>query len=205
MNEEYYLKSFISGLKEELQYLVMVQRPMTLSQAFTIAKLQESVMEKMKASSRTSRGSYQNPQSLRAIRPAPAEPASKVTLLDNSAAITKRLSNDEVEDRRKRGLCFHCDERDTFGHKCKKIFNIEGFEEGFPDADQPPGQEDLEHQPQVSLNALDSRITPETIKVMGKVRNNTISILVDTGSTHSFLDPHSVRRMNCGWSVLPTC
>lgn len=121
LNEEYYLKSFISGLEEEFQDLVIVQRPMTISQAFTIAKLQESMVEKMKASSRTSRESYQNPQSLIAIKPAPVEPVSKVTLLDNSAAITKKLSNEEVKDWEKRGLCFHCDEKYTFGHKCKKV------------------------------------------------------------------------------------
>lgn len=48
LNEEYYLKSFISGLKEEIQDSVMVQRPTTLAQAFIIAKLQESLVEKMK-------------------------------------------------------------------------------------------------------------------------------------------------------------
>lgn len=46
LNEEYYLKRFLNGLKPEIQDSVMVQRPMTLSQAFTIAKLQESMFEK---------------------------------------------------------------------------------------------------------------------------------------------------------------
>lgn len=49
----------------------------------------------------------------------------------------------------------------------------------------------------MSLNALDGRFTPETIKVLGKVRKNTISILVHTGSTHSFLDPYSARKLGC--------
>lgn len=51
--------------------------------------------------------------------------------------------------------------------------------------------------PQVTLNALDGRLNPETIKVLGKVKNNTLAILVDTGSTHSFLDPHSTRILGC--------
>lgn len=39
LNEEYFLKIFLSGLKEEIRDLIMVQIPATLSQAFNIAKL----------------------------------------------------------------------------------------------------------------------------------------------------------------------
>lgn len=28
-------------------------------------------------------------------------------------------------DRKKKGLCFHCDDKFTPGHKCKKLFSIE--------------------------------------------------------------------------------
>lgn len=40
-------------------------------------------------------------------------------------------------------------------------------------------------------------MNPETNKVLGKVKNNTSAILVYTGSTHSFLDPHTARRFGC--------
>lgn len=116
---------------------------------------------------------------------------------DPKNSITKRLSNDEVEERKKKGLCFHCDEKYSFGHKCKKIFNIEGFEEAVNEEEGLMGPELLENIPQVSLNALHGRLNPETIKVLGRVKNNTLAILVDTGSTHIFLDPHTARRLGC--------
>lgn len=59
------------------------------------------------------------------------------------------------------------------------------------------GPELPEIVPQVTRNALDGRLNPETIKVLGKVKNNTLAILVDTGSTRSFLDPHSTRILGC--------
>lgn len=105
----------------------------------------------MKSSNKApSRGPYQSSHPLKAIKSPPVEPSSKVGLLDNRSAITKRLSNEEVEERKKIGMCFHCDEKYTFDHKCKKIFNIEGYEEGLPDADQLPDHENLKHFPQVS-------------------------------------------------------
>lgn len=36
-----------------------------------------------------------------------------------------------MQDRRARGLCFNCDEKFVSGHRCKKLFLIEGiYEEG---------------------------------------------------------------------------
>lgn len=48
------------------------------------------------------------------------------------------------------------------------------------------GPETQENNPHISLNALEGKLNPETIKVLGKVKNNTLAIFVENGSTQSF-------------------
>ena len=42
----------------------------------------------------------------------------------------KRLTPAQTDERRKRGLCYNCDEKWGVGHKCKnaKLFLLEGIE-----------------------------------------------------------------------------
>lgn len=40
----------------------------------------------------------------------------------------------------------------------------------------------------VSVHALSREKPQDTIKVQGEARNKTIIVLIDTGSTHSFID-----------------
>lgn len=54
----------------------------------------------------------------------------------------------------------------------------------------------------VSLHALKGQLPTGTIKLAGMVNNNQLVILVDSGSTHSFLDPAAARRLNCEVEVI---
>lgn len=192
--EEYYIKSFISGLKPDIRDMVMILKPLSLPQAINIAKLQESTLERQKVGSKGPLRAYsQNPQPLKAVRTTPLEPVRG--LIEPRATITKRLSNEEVEERKKKGLCFNCDEKYVYGHKCKKVFCIEGVENPYPEITEIENEE--EEEAQVSLHAMVGQVTPETIKVVGKVKNNSSSILIDTGSTHNFLDPHTAKKLGC--------
>lgn len=43
-----------------------------------------------------------------------------------STSITMRkMSPAELQDRRKQGLCYNCDEKFSPGHRCKKLFFID--------------------------------------------------------------------------------
>jgi hypothetical protein len=58
--------------------------------------------------------------------------------------VVKRLSPTELQVRRDRGLCFTCDERFILGHRCKKLFLLDGIypEEEEPEEDHYGRQED---------------------------------------------------------------
>lgn len=92
-------------------------------------------------------------------------------------------------------MCFNCDEPYTYGHQCKKLFVIILEEER--NTERMEFNEDIDTDCVVSLHAFKGQPPAETIKLVGKVKNNEVVILVDPGSTHSFLDPSAVRRVNC--------
>ena len=57
-------------------------------------------------------------------------PKNNVVLEAKSKIPIKRLTPAQMDERRKRGLCYNCDEKWAVGHKCKntKLFLLEGIE-----------------------------------------------------------------------------
>ena len=45
----------------------------------------------------------------------------------------KKIGNQEIPDRRAKGLCFNCDETFTPGHRCKKLLQLEAENWGIED------------------------------------------------------------------------
>lgn len=118
----------------------------------------------------------------------------------------RRLSREELDVRRRKGLCFNCDEVYSYGHQCKKLFVIIMEDDGASSSSRAEevtiltGEDDLNCG--VSLHALKGHMPTGTIKLAGKVNNNQVVIFVDSGSTHSFLDPVAARRLNCEVEVI---
>ena len=91
-------------------------------------------------------------------------------------------------------MCFKCNEKFTKGHQCKKkqLYVLDGDQE---DSDQEPIQEkknekvlEQEGDLQISINAITGSVSYRTIRVHGLVRKQKVVILIDTGSTHNFLN-----------------
>lgn len=184
LDEHYFMRSFYSGLKEEVRHMVELLCPHTLEQAYMMARKQEVMLESMNKGSRTV-----------------TKPPISWQKNEDSGSVSKyvpvkRLSKEQLEERKKKGLCFNCDEPYTYGHQCKKLFVIL-LEEGADTTERMEFNDDIDADCVVSLHALKGQPPAETIKLVGKVKNNDVVILVDSGSTHSFLDPNAVKRVNC--------
>jgi len=102
-----------------------------------------------------------------------------------------------MEERRRKGLCYSCDAKWTRGHVCQvpKLFLIEVAdqeeEEGgktAPQAEEDPGEFFLEEFPEISLNAITGSPSPKTMRIVGIIRFRRAIILIDSGSTHNFVD-----------------
>lgn len=104
-----------------------------------------------------------------------------------------------MKDRREKGLCYHCDKKYTRGHICKnpRLFLIDGC---WPETEIEMTNEvtdgvveiEQESSPEISLHAIIGTNTPQTMRVVGTVFNKSISLLIDSGSTHNFVDPQVV-------------
>jgi hypothetical protein len=87
-----------------------------------------------------------------------------------------KISQAQMEERRRKGLCYSCDSKWTRGHVCvvPKLFLIEVLNE---DTTEPakalgPAEDDLgefflEEFPEISLNAITGTPSPKTMRLIG--------------------------------------
>ena len=102
--------------------------------------------------------------------------------------------------RREKEVCFNCNEKFTRGHKCaSSLFlvvadeNEESLETSLVTLNLVP-LEPIENlsSTQISLHVLSGHIAPETLRVVGLISNQGVSILIDGDNTHNFIQHHVV-------------
>ncbi|CAI9771332.1 unnamed protein product [Fraxinus pennsylvanica] len=101
----------------------------------------------------------------------------------------------ELQDRRSHGLWLNYDDKFSRGHRCKRLFFIEGifpsYDEQLEDEivkEEEEEEEEEEEVPEISFHAISGNSGLETMRVIGKLRELVVSILLDTCSTHNFLN-----------------
>ena len=116
------LSCFLSGLRDEIRLPVRMLNPQSLNEAFGLAKIQEEYVW----SSRKSIRSHQESGNTSIL----GLPKSNVVLDTKPKILVKRITLAQMDERRKKGLCYNCDEKWGFGHKCKnvKLFLLEGID-----------------------------------------------------------------------------
>lgn len=75
------------------------------------------------------------------------------------------------------------DEDEESGPKEDKEFESEGEQEG-------------DEIMKISISALTANLKHKTIRVLGIIKGRKISILIDKGSAHSFIDERLVRKLD---------
>lgn len=110
-----------------------------------------------------------------------------------------------MANRREKGLCFNCDEKFTRGHRCSsKFFLLIADEEAAENVNNPtqeplPHSENISDQPQaqISFYALPGHLAPKTLRLVGRIANHTVIILID-----NYVQEHLVRTLDL--STQPT-
>ena len=118
----------------------------------------------------------------------------------------QKLSQSQIQAKREKGLCFYCDEKYIFGHKCKAsahILIILDSETSQLEGDFVPEnivsleeEADMNETPQISLHAMSGILMHQTLKFKGSIRKMNVNILIDRGSTHNFLQSKVVSLLN---------
>ncbi|PKA64689.1 putative mitochondrial protein [Apostasia shenzhenica] len=210
--EPYAISCYLGGLKEELLGLVRIMKPKSLREAFSLAKMQESTLnqqqKRVKGWNKPGIGEWHNNMGSRpgigtsetGMSKQPTlnsrNPTSNQQQGDNSRRI---LSNTAFDEKRAKGLCFWCNEKYSIGHQCKKrqLYQITLIENELMDNEEvEEPKEELESTPtemgieaNISLNAVTGLPSYQAMTVIGATRRKQIYILIDTGSTHNFVDP----------------
>lgn len=123
------------------------------------------------------------------------------------------LSSKEILECRSKGQCFHYDDPYHPGQECKiKLYALLGEEvddKKDPEveliiadmAEQLYNQETLG---EISLNALAGHKSSSTLRLQGVIKGRQVSILLDSGSTHSFIDSQMLKTLGLTpWSTHP--
>ncbi|KAG2695854.1 hypothetical protein I3760_07G031900 [Carya illinoinensis] len=121
----------------------------------------------------------------------------------------KRVSPNQMQERRDKELCYFCDEKYHWGHKCSKpkLYLLERMEFEGGKRREFKEEETLNQLNTValpttqqaellgiSLHAIARAPSPKTLRLVGKIGTCLVIVLIDIGSTHSFIDVNVVRR-----------
>ncbi|KAG2701180.1 hypothetical protein I3760_06G032300 [Carya illinoinensis] len=193
------LSCFLSGLKEEIRVTVTMFNPTNLIAAYNLARLQEQNVALARRYHRTPILPSNEPRLLKTPPSVHFEPPKGAV---KPQLPVHKINQAQMKDRREKGLCYHCDSKWSPGHKCQKpkLYILEEVWEDSSDKtiwDKPELEpavatlalSTVEPIPEISLHAITGSLNPCTMRVKGKVGSQWATILIDTGSTHNFLDP----------------
>ncbi|XP_027088658.1 uncharacterized protein [Coffea arabica] len=196
LDEEYFISSFISGLKDEIKTMIRMLRPTTLSQTFEMATLQEDAL---RLQTRTSKDGWKTiPKNIfgisrnssqQQIHSSYCKVPSTCTLkntsfkgkpISSTDSEPKKISAQEVQYRRNNGLVSSVEKKEEESE----------FEDALGEQDESignPGQ-----VMEMSLHALFVAMKRKTITLIGKLDCEETLILVDTRSSDSYISSEKV-------------
>lgn len=92
-----------------------IQKPTTISEAIDLAKLVEDKLQDTRV--RTPFNRFSSTNSTVPLLPTPQLPSP--TTHGSTSVPIRRLTQQEMQERRAKGLCFNCDDKFERGHKCR--------------------------------------------------------------------------------------
>lgn len=216
----YFITQFLDGLKSEIRAVVMLHQPKDLESAFSLATLQEELLEAMPQHEYRRRDGQQHRAPAQRPLLAIGAPPARQMLPGPPAAAEDRRALDAAnppdrqgrgDDRvaalrnyhRPRGLCFKCGERWGQGHQCgptvqlhivEELLELLQADQGDPAVQEPDSDDDVLMC--ISKVATTGQTTPHTVRLLGQIGGQEILILVDSGSSHCFLSETVAERLN---------
>ena len=183
---------FTQGLVETLRGLVKSYRPTTLQEAVSRTRdLQDEI-----------------PRTKYPLRPSmPLKFKNKRPMVRKFPSLGKKYySYKDQDESRRKNICFSYQETWVSGHKCVKgkAHYIEVFSESdedmVEDVDMDDGEYEIdkeeEHLPQTNKKIAVLNRVPRfhTLRLKGVLQGQIITVVVDGGSTHNFIDAALVKK-----------
>ncbi|KAK6136529.1 hypothetical protein DH2020_029725 [Rehmannia glutinosa] len=198
--------SYTDYWSEELQAFITMFEPTTLHQTIELGRKQlltlDAITRKLKYPSKSFNSSFHNFR--RPDTPFSQTPKPNPVLPQRPPI--KMLTVSEMAARREKGLCYNCDEQFTFGHRCKQMITymiMTEEEELSYSCPSPEDQQELNEliqqmeEIQMTLNAISGEDGITTMRLYGECGKHKLHILIDSGSTLSFIQSATARKLGC--------
>lgn len=217
------LSCFISGLKRDIQRDIIPLKPTSIPKAAALARLYEdkyfpntkSIVKRLTyppdikvvhVPGKLQYGNQKNVTPIAAIT-GPSNMASS----SNNSQPFRRISFEEMQIRKAKGLRFNCDEKFTPSHRCasRKLLllqwdidppdDIVEVDENTADyimavENSQPVEE--EAPAKLALNAMNSSNLSSTLRFTGTIKGHPIKILLDGGSDENFIQPRLAKFLH---------
>lgn len=206
----YYTMRFIDVLRSDIKPVVMVQRPSDLDIACALALVQEEAADATRprrhepSFHRTAHKTYQS--SCDDIKHEGASSDAKSGHMSKPTSQGDKLASLRSY-RRARGLCDRCAEKWSYGHKCASSVQLHALEEVLELISNHSDSEHQETEPPHIMMALSQATWSgaaghHTLKFRGSIQSIPLLILVDSGSSHTFLSSRLLSSLQ-GISDMP--
>lgn len=209
-------RRIVGGLRDEIGGFVSLLKPRKLTEAIAAARVQEMTVEAISKRNKpisafhrpVGNSGESSTVSNKVVKPQFQGNNYNMgggNLKDNIGCQIKKLTHNEMQARREKGLYFNCDEIYRQGHRCKfkQIYMIIGDDEWEEECKEEPDIEvindSVEHQTEmaISLHALNGNTSETTLRIKATVKGREIILLIDTGSTHNFLNSSTAEKLHC--------
>jgi hypothetical protein len=194
LNEMMLTSQFIMGLKDEIRHQVELMLPENVAKAVVLAVMQEHLLQPSRKAPRQfpMRASVHPAKSDNKVSPSPATEVWQARQLK--------------EYRRANGLCYRCGKKYAPGHKCNNATSVAQIAALTTESCDGGGilSDDMlnmlegihitkgECESYLSLHVLSGTQGNRAIHLRVLIQNPVLSILVDSGSSHTFLNASMV-------------
>ncbi|KAK1678256.1 hypothetical protein QYE76_039104 [Lolium multiflorum] len=206
-DEQFFVSQFIKGLKSELRAAVESQVPETLERAFLIARVQQEVQDDVRTRGTRTYNRPEHTQPCEATKPA-LKFATGDLWKDRQLREYRKLHNQ----------CYRCGEPYNPTHRCGQkptaAINAMAAPEAEEEAEAVILTEEvlnilemqdisMAEQLSLSMHAMAGTEGAETLRLRALVGNQALIILVDSGSSSSFVHSHLLTHMQCKVTEAP--
>ncbi|GJX70825.1 transposon ty3-I gag-pol polyprotein [Tanacetum coccineum] len=211
------LDFFLSGLKDHIRQDVIAQAPKSLIHAGSLSRLfdeKQPVTYSSKAkfgtqsiTPKTSNITSSPPTTFSSYPPRPAPlPPLLPTPQTKPLPPIKKLSLAEMLLHREKGLCFTCDDKFTWNHKCpnkQALLLMTSTDESDFSSLIERSEEQLDatsllqenQEPHLSLNVYHGSNGVATIRLSGSINGTQVQVLLDGGSSDNFIQPRVAKHV----------
>lgn len=210
LDDVFFVSKFLQGLQPDIRAALVLHKPRTVDVALSLALLQAYVLEaQQKTFSRRSHKDFSKYSGKYTPNPQPG------VLGATPPDTTKPKWEDKMAtmraQRRAQGLCMKCGEKWGRNHKCPGKISLHVLEELLEimptEAPEDDNQSSCDSSSDEEVFALSHCAVvgihdKKTIRLHGLVKDREILILIDSGSSGTFISDSTVAQLNCPVSTV---